>query len=75
MIEDNYSLDSKVYESNLKKSINNLPFNTNIDSINNYDYDHNHYFCNKCHKFPFIKFCKDRKNVRFTCSCFNNKKI
>ena len=35
MIEDNYSLDSKVYESNLKKSINNLPFNTNIDSINN----------------------------------------
>ena len=44
-------------------------FNTNID------FNFNHYFCNDCNKFPFIKFCKDRKNVRLTCSCFNNKKI
>ena len=25
--------------------------------------------------FLFIKFCKDRRNIRLTCSCFNNKKI
>ena len=43
-------------------------FNTNI-------VNYNHYFCNDCNKFPFIKFCKDRKNVRMTCSCFNNKKL
>jgi len=35
----------------------------------------NHYVCTKCHKFPFIKFCKNRKDVKLTCSCFNNKKI
>ena len=34
-----------------------------------------HYFCTKCLKFPFIKFCKDKKNIRLTCSCFNNKKF
>ena len=75
MIEDNSLLDSKVYEYNLEKSINYMPFNINIESIHEvYDYD-NHLFCNKCHKFPFIKFCKDRKNIRFACSCFNYKKI
>ena len=34
-----------------------------------------HYLCIKCLKFPYIKFCKDRKHIRITCSCFNNKKI
>ena len=34
-----------------------------------------HYICNKCLKFPYIKFCKDIKHIRLTCSCFNNKKI
>ena len=34
-----------------------------------------HYLCPNCLKFPFIKFCKDKKNIRLTCSCFNNKKI
>ena len=34
-----------------------------------------HYLCPNCLKFPFIKFCKDRKNIRLTCSCVNNKKI
>ena len=34
-----------------------------------------HYICNKCLKFPYIKFCKDLKHLRLTCSCFNNKKI
>ena len=35
----------------------------------------NHYLCTKCLKFPFIKFCKDKKYIRVTCSCFNNEKI
>ena len=39
-------------------------------SENNYN---QHFFCTQCHKFPFIKFCKDRKNIKLTCSCFNNK--
>ena len=34
-----------------------------------------HYLCTKCLEFPFIEFCKDMKNIRFTCSCFKNKKI
>jgi len=53
---------------------NSILFNTNTESINNF-YNYNHYFCTNCKKFPFIKFCKDRKNIRFICSCFNNKKI
>ena len=49
-------------------------FNSNIEAIYK-DYSYNHYFCTKCYKFPFLKFCKDRTNVKLTCSCFNNKKI
>ena len=25
--------------------------------------------------FPFIEYCKDKKNIQFTCRCYNNKKI
>jgi len=77
MEEDNNSFSSRYfYDSNIEKSSDNINeiFNTNIDSIKN-DYNYNHYFCTKCYKFPFIKFCKDKKSVRLTCSCFNNKKI
>ena len=38
-------------------------------------FESHHYLCPKCLKFPFIKFCKDRKIIRLTCSCVNNKKI
>ena len=38
-------------------------------------FESHHYLCPDCLKFPFIKFCKDRKNIRLTCSCINNKKI
>ena len=62
---------SNDYNSN---HYNNIIFNTNKESINNY-YNYNHYFCTNCKKFPFVKFCKNRKNVRFTCCCFNNKRI
>ena len=48
-------------------------FNTEEETIYK-NYNDSHYFCNKCHKFPFIKFNKDRKSVKLTCSCFNNKK-
>ena len=48
-------------------------FNLDIESISMQK--RNHYFCNKCMKFPYIKFCKDRKTIRLTCSCFNNKKF
>jgi len=51
---------------------NNQLLNLDIEKINN---NKNHYLCTKCFKFPYIKFCKDRKYIRLTCSCFNNKKI
>ena len=76
MIEDNSFRSTEIYSSYLEQVTenDNEIFNTNIDSIIN-DYNYNHYFCTNCNKFPFIKFCKDRKNVRLTCSCYNNKKI
>ena len=76
MIEDKCNHFIELYSSNQEQSTDNKVelFETNIESINNYD-NYNHYFCIECHKFPFIKFCKNKKNVRLTCSCFNNKKI
>ena len=47
---------------------------SNLDIENIYN-NRDHYLCTQCLKFPYIKFCKDRKHVRLTCSCFNNKKI
>jgi len=77
MIESEYKDDCKFYGSNsniaiIRSDDKSQLFNTDTKSI--YD-NSNHYFCAKCLKFPFIKFCKDRKNIRLTCSCFNNKKI
>jgi len=63
------------YNSNIpisQKDNKSQLFNTDTEPI--YD-DSNHYFCTKYLKFPFIKFYKDRKNIRLTCSCFNNKKV
>ena len=75
------SIDSKNLYSNTNSEVqeistNNIKeiFNTNIETIQD-NVNYNDYFCSGCLKFPFIKFCKDRKNVRLTCSCFNNKKI
>ena len=77
MIEPEYKDDFKFYGSNsnfstIKSDDKSQLFHTDIEPI--YD-NSNHYFCIKCLKFPFIKFCKDRRNIRLTCSCFNNKKI
>ena len=76
MKEENSFSSSEFYSSYLEQITENKNeiFNTKIDSIIN-DYNYNHYFCTNCKIFPFIKFCKDRKNVRLTCSCYNNKKI
>ena len=78
---DNSLTSTKFYGSKLNilglsttEKINKL-FNTNEETINNNNYHDSHYFCIKCHMFPFIKFNKDRKNVRLTCSCFNDKKM
>ena len=73
MIESEYKVDIKFYDSNsnistIKSDDKSQLFHTDIEPI--YD-SSNHYFCSKWLKFPFIKFCKDRKNIRLTCSCFN----
>ena len=73
----NNSINSSLfYDSLLEKSKDNQneKFTTNIESKEKV-YNDNHYFCTRCNKFPFIKFCKDRKNIKLTCTCFNNKKI
>ena len=73
---NNINSSNQFYGSFLEKFADNKNeiFTTNIETIKK-DYNDNHYFCKKCYKFPFIKFCKDKKNIKLTCSCFNNKKI
>ena len=78
---ENSLTSTKFYGSKLNilglsttEKINKL-FNTNEETINNNNYHDSHYFCIKCHMFPFIKFNEDRKSVRLTCSCFNDKKM
>ena len=74
MLEDISFNSVELSIPNFEQSEDNKIFTTNIETINN-DYFYNHYFCIKCLKFPFIKFCKNRKHIRLTCSCFNNIKI
>ena len=57
---------------NTSEEINSDLINLDIESINN---NRNLYLCTQCLKFPYIKFCKDKKHIRLNCSCFNNKKI
>ena len=79
MMENNDNNFSNFYGQNLNittqstHNINELS-NLDIEPISKIDYS-NHYICTKCHIFPFIKFCKDRKRIRWTCSCVNNKEI
>ena len=77
MIEYEYKDDCTIYGSNsniptIKSDDKSQLFSTDTEPINE---NSNHYFCTNCLKFPFIKFCKDRRNIRLNCSCFNNKKI
>ena len=61
MLENSKDL-SKFYDSNSnitsqsKDNINKI-FQLNLEPI----LDSYHYICRNCLKFPFIKFCKDRK--------------
>ena len=77
MLENSSTNFSNFYGSNIlvqsKDKTDNL-LNLDIEPIHETDYS-SHYLCTKCLKFPFIKFCKDKKNIKVTCSCFNNKKI
>jgi hypothetical protein len=60
---------------NLANSSNTIkapPFNSDIEAIPK---ESSHYLCPKCHIFPFIEFCKDKRHIKFTCRCMNNKKI
>ena len=69
---NNSSYFDKLNLNNTSQETNNQLTNIEIETINN---DRDHYLCTQCLKFPYIKFCKDRKHIRLTCSCFNNKKI
>ena len=60
------------YINNYSQEINSELFNLSEESINKIGV---HYLCTQCLKFPYIQFYKDRKFIRLTCSCFNNKKI
>ena len=69
---NNSSYLNKLNLNNIAEEINSHLFNLDIENIYN---NRDHYLCTQCFKFPYIKFCKDRKHIRLTCSCFNNKKI
>ncbi len=64
-----------IYNIQVSNSIN----NKNRLSISNINpilkEEEYHYLCPKCYKFPLIEFTKSIKYVKFTCSCYNNKKI
>ena len=69
---NNLSYFNNSNKNSIDQETNNQLFNLDIENINN---NKNHYLCSQCLKFPYIKFCKDKKHIRLTCSCFNNKKI
>ena len=77
MESNNESLSSTKFYGSYKEQLanNNIDiFCTSIESIMK-NYNNNFIFCKQCKKFPFIKLCKNKKNIIFTCSCINNKKI
>ena len=82
MLGNSYTNLSKSYLGKFFESNSNIMSQSTKDTINEISqldleqiYSSEHYLCSNCLNFPFIKFCKDRKNIRWTCSCFNNKKI
>ena len=76
MKENNSNNYSQFYNENTSE-LNNT---TNIESQQTLNEEIEpilslHYLCPECLKFPFIKFCKDKKHIKLTCSCYNNEKI
>ena len=70
---------NKFYDSNLFSSsektdkiteLNNLTIEPIFDILKL-----GNYLCGKCLKFPYIKFSKNRRTIKLTCFCNNNKKI
>ena len=69
------SFDIFIHLDNSNYSSSSQEINSQYLDIENINNISSHYLCSQCLKFPYIKFCKDRKHIRLTCSCFNNKKI
>ena len=69
---NNSSFFNKLNLKNTSQEINTHLSNLDIENINN---NRNHYLCCKCFNFPYIKFCKDRKHIRLTCSCLIIKRF
>ena len=64
------SNDNNITSSSI--SFNNSPFSSGIEPISKINYSY-HYSCPKCHKFPFIEFSKNHKDIKYICSCIKNK--
>ena len=71
-LSNNFNYSNYSNLNSTAQETNNQLADLDIEKIYN---NRNHYICTKCLKFPYIKLYKDRKNIRLTCSCFNNKKI
>ena len=67
---EDYSSNNSSYSNN--SYLSNIPLDLNSHL---FYYERDHYLCAQCLKFPYIKFSKDRRHIRLTCSCFNNKTI
>ena len=61
-------------QNNSTKNVNQPPFNIEIPPKTESNFPL-HYLCPKCLKFPLINFCKDKKYIKLTCLCYNNKKV
>ena len=64
----NIHIDNESLDDINKKSFQNIDFILIKE-------DEYHYLCPNCFKFPFIEFCKTKKYVKLTCSCYFSKII
>jgi hypothetical protein len=64
----------KDFETRTEREPTQSLFKTDTETISITDYQY-FYLCIKCHKYPLIEFCKDKKHIKYSCSCVNNKKI
>ena len=78
-MKENEILNSnKFYGSfldNLTKTKNNSSMSFNSYTTPIVQKYSEHYLCITCKKFPLIEFYNDYKYIKYTCSCFNNKKF
>ena len=62
------NLGSYLNNSNLSKTSEEIISHLSNLDISNINNNKDHYLCTQCLKFPYIKFCKNRKHIRLTCS-------